>query len=410
MPPATLRPAVHSEVGALREVIVHRPGRELRRLTPGNKDELLFDELVWVDRAQEEHDAFSATLAAQGVRVRQFADLLAETVVDPVARAAAIARVATVDACGRELHERVCAHLAALSDHELAASLIGGVTVGEVAGAGRGFAGGVLGPTAFLTAPLPNTVFTRDPSAWIGRGVVHSPMHHEARRAERQLWRTVYDGHPEFAGQAATVWYGGQDRDYYPATIEGGDVLVLSATCVAVGVSERTHAVAVEHLAAALFAAGEVRSVLAVELPRTRGTMHLDTVVTVVDRDAVVLWPRILEQAVVHRLTPTGGPMRVERVPRLVDAFAEGLGVDRLRVITTGSDEVLADREQWDDGNNTLALRPGVVVAYERNVDTNRRLTEAGIEVLAVPGSELPRGRGGPRCMSCPVWREEVGP
>ena len=401
-------PAVASEVGRLREVVVHRPDLELRRLTPANKDELLFDELVWVGKAQEEHDAFAETLTREGVRVRHLADLLAETGARPAARAEAIAGVATVDACGTELVEGVRAHLDALDDDELARHLLGGVTVGEVPGARDGFAGGVLGPTAFLVPPLPNAVFTRDPSAWVGSGVVESPMHRVARRGERHLWRTIYRHHPDFAGLADTVWYGGQERSYEPATIEGGDVLVLSERCIAVGVSERTHAVAVENLAARLFAADAVDVVLAVDLPKTRGTMHLDTVLTVVDRDAVVLWPRIEQAATVHRLEPGGRRMTVRAEPDLVAALAEGLGVDRLRVITTGEDEVAADREQWDDGNNTLALRPGVVVAYERNVDTNRRLEEAGIEVLAVPGSELPRGRGGPRCMSCPVLRDPV--
>ncbi|MGM0818134.1 MAG: arginine deiminase [Actinomycetota bacterium] len=401
-------PSVTSEVGRLREVVVHRPDLELRRLTPANKDELLFDELVWVGKAQEEHDAFVETLAGEGVRVRHLADLLVETVRRPEARAEAIAGVATVDACGAELVEGVRAHLDALDDDELARHLLGGVTVGEVPGASDGFAGGVLGPTAFLVPPLPNAVFTRDPSAWVGSGVVQSPMHRVARRAERHLWRTLYRYHPDFAGLAETVWYGGQDRSYEPATIEGGDVLVLSERCVAVGVSERTHAVAVENLAARLFAAEAVDAVLAIDLPKARGTMHLDTVITVVDRDAVVLWPRLAQAATVHRLEPGGRRMAVRAEPDLTAALADGLGVERLRVITTGEDEVAADREQWDDGNNTLAVRPGVVVAYERNVDTNRRLAEAGVEVLAVPGSELPRGRGGPRCMSCPVLRDPV--
>ena len=399
-------PRVDSETGRLREVIVHRPDLELRRLTPANKEELLFDELVWVGKAQEEHDAFVETLVDEGVRVRHLHDLLATTVGQPGARATAIAGVATVDACGVELVDRVREHLDGLDDETLAVHLLGGLTVSEVPGASAGFAGGVLGPTAFLVPPLPNAVFTRDPSAWVAGGVVLSPMHRQARRAERHLWQTVYGHHPDFAGLAGTVWYGGEDREYFPATIEGGDVLVLSERCVAVGVSERTHAVAVENFAARLFAAEAVDCVLAVELPKTRGTMHLDTVLTVVDRDAIVLWPRIRDGAAVHRLEPDGERMQVTAQPDLVGALAQGLGVERLRVISTGEDEVAADREQWDDGNNTLAVRPGTVVAYERNVDTNRRLDEAGVEVLTVPGSELPRGRGGPRCMSCPVLRD----
>jgi arginine deiminase len=249
-------------------------------------------------------------------------------------------------------------------------------------------------------------VFTRDPSAWIGGGVIRSPMAMPARRPEQVLWEAIYEHHPDFAGRAP-VWYG--DAQGLHATLEGGDVLVLSAECVAIGVSERTHPIAVENLAARLFAAGTATSVLAIELPMARGTMHLDTVLTVVDTDAVVLWPRMRSGTNVWRITPGGdGRMDVDAESDLVAALARGLGVDRLRVVTTAEDEVLADREQWDDGNNTLAVEPGVVYAYERNVDTNRRLAQAGIEVRTIEGFELPRGRGGPRCMSCPVLRDPM--
>jgi arginine deiminase len=406
---APLSPAVRSEVGRLREVILHRPGLELRRLTPANKDALLFDELVWVGKAQEEHDGFAAALAEQGVRVRLFAQLLLEALQDRGVREQVIPTVATVDLCGVELVDRVRGFLLDLPTAELVSALVGGLTVAEMPGARDGFVGGVLGGTAFLLPPLPNMVFTRDPSAWVGDGVVLSPMHKTARQSERRLWQTVYRYHPDFAAGQHRVWYGEDDRDYAPATVEGGDVLVLSDRCIAVGLSERTHPVAVENLAAELFEAGACEWVLAVDLPKARGTMHLDTVMTVVDRDAMVVWPRVQQLCTAYRIEPGGnGRMRVTEQADLVRAFADGLGVDRLRIITTGEDEVLADREQWDDGNNTLAVRPGVVVAYERNIDTNRRLEDAGIEVLPISSYELPRGRGGPRCMSCPVVRDEL--
>jgi len=405
-----MTPLVNSEVGRLREVVLHRPDLELRRLTPANKDTLLFDELVWVGRAQEEHDQFRGVLEAEGVRVRLFADLLAASLEDEGVRRDLIAAVVTPDVCGVELVDRVAGHLADLSPAELVGHLIGGLTVAEVPGAGEGFVGGVLGPNAFLLPPLPNTVFTRDPSAWVRGGVVLSPMARPARRAERRLWATVYRHHPDLAVPEQAIWYGERPEDYFPATIEGGDVLVLSERCVAIGLSERSSPIAAENLAARLFAAGAVDWVLAVDLPKARGQMHLDTVLTVVDTDAVVLWPRLLDVARVHRIDPTrGGCARVREEPDLVRALADGLGVDTLRVVTTGADQVLADREQWDDGNNTLALRPGAVVAYERNVDTNRRLEEAGVTVHTISSSELPRGRGGPRCMSCPVVRDPVG-
>lgn len=402
-------PSVTSEVGRLREAILHRPGLELRRLTPANKDDFLFDELVWVAKAQQEHDGFAALLTEEGVRVRLFADLLAETLRDPPARKEIVERMATVDTCGVELVDRVRGYLGDLEAEPLVGALVGGLTVEEVPGASAGFVGGVLGPTAFILPPLPNTVFTRDPSAWVGSGVVLSPMQKTARQAERMLWQTVYRYHPDFHGVADGVWYGEEDRVYLPATLEGGDVLVLSERCVAVGLSERTHPVAAENLAARLFAAGVAEWVLAIDLPKARGTMHLDTVMTVVDTDAMVLWPRVHNLCAAYRIEPgSAGRMKVTREPELVRALADGLGVHGLRVITTGEDDVLADREQWDDGNNTLTVRPGVVVSYERNVDTNRRLLEAGIEVRTIESFELPRGRGGPRCMSCPVLRDPV--
>jgi arginine deiminase len=403
--PSTMQPSISSEIGPLREVILHRPGRELRRITPANRADLLFDELVWVDRAQVEHDAFADLLRAEGVQVRLLTELVSTTLADVEVRTAVIERLATPDSCGVELVDRVRGHLAELQPDALTACLLGGVTVAEVPGAGNGFVGGVLGPAAFLLPPLPNAVFTRDPSAWIGSGVVRAPMAMPARRAEQILWEAVYAHHPDFSG--AEVWYG-KSRGMH-ATLEGGDVLVLSPQCVAIGLSERTHPIAVENLAARLFAAGIAEWVLAVELPMARGTMHLDTVLTVVDVDAIVLWPRMRARGGVWRISPgPGGRMRVQDEPDLIAALAAGLGVDVLRVVTTAEDEVLADREQWDDGNNTLALRPGTVVAYERNVDTNRRLEDAGVRVHTIEGFELPRGRGGPRCMSCPVVRDAV--
>jgi arginine deiminase len=400
---------IDSEIGLLREVVLHRPGIELKRLTPANKQALLFDELVWVTKAQEEHDAFADLLRAEGVTVHLLADLLADVLGQSAIAEEVIQRVATAETCGVELVDRVRGHLLGLDPGDLASTLIGGLTVGEAPGASAGFAGGMLGANAFLLPPLPNAVFTRDPSAWIGDGVVLSPMRMQARWEERHLWWAVYRHHPAVRAPEERIWYGRADRDYFPATLEGGDILVLSPDCVAVGVSERSHPIAVENLAAALFEADVARWLLAVDLPRGRGTMHLDTVLTVVDRDAVVLWPRVREGSAIHRIEPgAGGRMRVREEPDLVAALADALGVDALRVIDTGEDELAADREQWDDGNNTLALRPGVVVAYERNVDTNRRLEEAGVEVRTISSYELPRGRGGPRCMSCPVSRDPL--
>jgi arginine deiminase len=399
-----VRPHVTSEVGVLRDVVVHRPGLELRRLTPANKEELLFDELVWVAKAQEEHDGFVEVLRGEGVRVHLLADLVGDVLADEGLREAAVTNAANADACGVELVDRVRGFLRDLPPGALVEHLLGGLTVAEVPGARDGFVGGVLGPGAFLLPPLPNAVFTRDPSAWIGGGVVLSPMHKAARWEERWLWQLLYQHHPTFEKAEPPIWYG-RDATEATATLEGGDVLVLSDRCVAIGLSERSHPVAAENLASTLFEAGVAEWVLAVELPKGRGTMHLDTVLTVVDTDAVVIWPRA-RTFPCYRIEPGSPRMRVRPEADLVRALADGLGVEQLRVVITGEDEVAADREQWDDGNNTLAVRPGAVVAYERNVDTNRRLREAGIEVLEVESHELPRGRGGPRCMSCPIVRD----
>ncbi len=403
-----MQPFITSEVGRLREVILHRPGLELRRLTPANKDDFLFDELVWVGKAQEEHDAFRQLLTDADVRVLLLGDLLAECLAEEEVRGDLLLRVVTPDVVGVELVDRVAGHLRDLDPATLVMHLIGGLTVAEVPGAGDGFVGGVLGPTAFLLPPLPNALFTRDPSAWVGGGAILSPLSKPSRLAERRLWQTVYEAHPSFGGRPP-IWYGEGDRDYLPATLEGGDVLVLSEHCVAVGISERTHPVAAENLAARLFAEGCCQWLLAIDLPKGRRTMHLDTVMTVIDRDAMVLWPPVPELVTAHRIEPgANGRMRVTDEPDLARALANGLGVDTLRLVATAEDDVLADREQWDDGNNTLALSPGIVIAYERNVDTNRRLADAGIEVRTISSSELPRGRGGPRCMSCPLLRDPI--
>ncbi len=404
--------SITSEVGRLREVILHRPGLELKRLTPANKDMLLFDELIWVSKAQEEHDSFARLLRDRGVAVRLFAELVTDVVTDAEIAAEVIARRATEDTCGVELVDRVRGFLSDLPPADLADHLIGGLTVDEVPGAGEGFVGGVRGPTAFLVPPLPNAVFTRDPSAHLYGGRILSPMHKPARQPERLLWRTVYAHHPDLAGRP--LWYGDRDADYFPATIEGGDVLVLGDRAIAVGVSERTSPIAVENLAARLFAADEVDFVLAVELPVGRGTMHLDTVMSLLDRDAIVVWPRLPSVARTHRIEPgrsggaAGPTMAVREEPDLLRAVAEAMSVDDLRVITTGEDEVASDREQWDDGNNTLAIGPGEVIAYERNPDTPRRMRDAGSTVHEISSYALPRGRGGPRGMSCPVVRDPL--
>jgi arginine deiminase len=399
--------AVGSEVGRLRGVLLHEPDLELTRLTPSNVHELLFDEIMWVERAQLEHRAFAQVLRDRGVEVLLLGDLLAETLGDETARKELLDQVVTVDAFGQSLAPDVREWFDALPGRELARYLVGGVIPEDLPFPPHGLVGASFHPTTFVLPPLPNQMFVRDTSAWMYDGVSINPMAFPARRRETLHLDAVYRHHPLFASAEFPVWYDGGDR--YPAVIEGGDLLVIGNRVLLVGMGERTSPQGVEALARSMFEAGALDAVIAVELPKMRAYMHLDTVLTQVDRDAFVVYNGLRKSLRPFVVTPgSGGHLHVEAEDDLFTTLARVLDVPRIRTFETGGNELLAAREQWDDGNNLLAVEPGVVVAYERTVDTNQRLRDAGVEVLTIPGFELGRGRGGPRCMTCPLRRDPL--
>jgi arginine deiminase len=394
---------VTSEVGRLDTVLLHRPGPELQRLTPRTNDQLLFDGLPWVERAQEEHDAFAALLRDRGVEVLLLVDLLVEALADPAARQRAVGDLVDERRVGLHLADALTSHLTSADAPTLANALLAGLTFEELPAAeGASLVRAMHHPHDFAVDPLPNLLFTRDSSVWVVDRVALTSLALPARHRETSVLDLIYAHHPRFAGVP---------RAYadHSAPLEGGDVLLLAPGVLAVGVGERTTPAGAESFARSLFADGLARAVLAVPIEQSRATMHLDTVCTMVDRDAVVMYPAVRETLSAYTLTPGGddgrGPgVRISGPAPFLEAAGAAMGT-RLRVVETGLDPVTAEREQWDDGNNTLALAPGVVVAYERNAETNARLTEAGIEVLPIAGSELGSGRGGPRCMSCPIAR-----
>ncbi len=399
--PANAVPGVSTEVGRLRTVLLHRPGPELQRLTPRNNDKLLFDGIPWVSRAQEEHDAFADALRDRDVEVLYLTELLVETLASEEARSHAVEAVTGSLRLGDTMRDYLRTALGEMSPEELKDVLTAGVRNDEVRG-GFGLVTSLLSSDDFLIDPLPNLLFTRDSSVWIRDKVAITSLAMPARERESQLTELIYTDHPRFA---ASPKIHGWRREH----LEGGDVLLLAPGVLAVGVGERTTPAGVERLARQVFADDAAHTVLAVPIAQERATMHLDTVCTMVDVDKIVMYPNVADHLTAHAVTADadGTPLVAEAEPFLV-AAAKAMEIDTLHQIDTGLDPVTAEREQWDDGNNTLAVAPRVAVAYERNVETNSRLEEAGIEVIAISGSELGSGRGGPRCMSCPITRDEV--